>query len=513
MMMESKETPRLIMAEASLNRAKRTSALTLPALDVTRAGLIIAAVFFFVAALVGTTDPDYFWHLRTGQIIVDDLAVPTSDPFSFTLEGEHWVAHEWLGEVVIYGLQSLGGYGLALLVFASLALGTLLLTYRTSLRLGVSRGAALLFFVWAGVMTVPYWTVRPQVFTWFLLTVFIAVCLEHKAGRRNLLWLLPLLTVVWANLHLGVMFGLAVVGVYAFSQAFERAVWKQPVSLKPIVVTLGACVLATLVNPNPIELLLYPLQYIEPGNTNVEFIKEWQSPNFHNLAFAPLALAFAALLAMGVFGRRRDVFLPLLVLLFGLLTLQSVRNQPLFAIVFMLLASQRASELWGWASATLPPAPPKPHTALNLVLVGVFTGLAVMVVATSPTLQLRSEPLLDHGIQYPAAGAHFLRDNYPEARMFNHYDWGGYLINELYPRKVFIDGRSDFYGDELMYDFRTVNTVQPGWQDVLAKYDVEVMLIKDASPLSDRLDAAPETWVRVFTGDSETVFARADIAR
>jgi len=501
------------MAEASLNTKRTSSALTLPSIDVTRAGLIIACVFLLGAAFVGTTDPDYFWHLRTGEIIVENLSVPTADPFSFTKEGAHWVAHEWLSEVVIYGAVSAGGYGLALVLFASVALGALLLTYRTSLTLGASRNAAMLFFLWAGVMTFRYWTVRPQVFTWLLFAAFIAICLEHKSGRANRLWLLPVITVVWANLHLGVMFGLAVVGVYALSQTLERYIWKQQLDLKPIYLTLVACVVAMLFNPNPLELLLYPLQYIEPGNTNVELIAEWQSPDFHDVAFLPFALALLSLVAMGVFGRRRDLFLPLLVLVFGFLTLQSVRNQPLFAIVFLLVASQRASELWGWASATVQQAKPRPHSAINWVLVGVFTLLIAAFVAGSPTQQLRAEPRLDHGsVKYPEAGAHFLRDNYPGARMLNDYDWGGYLINELYPRKVFIDGRSDFYGAKLMNEFLTLSTVAPGWEEILEEHDIEVVLIKQGSPLSHRLDAEPESWVRVFTGEYEAVFARTDIA-
>jgi hypothetical protein len=501
------------MAEVSLPTKRAASSFALRSLDVTRAGLIIACVFFFGAAMVSTTDPDYWWHLRTGRLIVDKLAIPTTDPFSFTLEGKHWVAHEWLSEVIIYGTQSLGGYGLALVLFASAALGTLLLTYRTSLRLGASRQVALLFFVWAGIMTVPYWTVRPQVLTWLIFAAFIAICLDHKAARANRLWLLPLITIAWANLHLGVMFGLAVVGIYAASQAFERLIWKEQRDLKPIFICLAACVAATLVNPNPLELLLYPLQYIRPGNTNVEFVKEWQSPDFHQVLFAPLAFAMLSLVGMGAFGKRRDLFLPLLVLLFGLLTLQSVRNQPLFAVVFVLVGSQRASELWGWASAAAQRHNPEPHSALNLVLVGVFTVLVAGVVAGSPTLQLRSTPLLDSGVKYPQAGAQFLSQNYPDQRMFNDYDWGGYLINELYPRKVFIDGRSDFYGDALLKDFRTVISVTPGWEDVLKKFDIEVMLIKDRSALSNRLDAEPDSWVRVFTGAKEVVFARADIAK
>ena len=121
--------------------------------------------------------------------------------------------------------------------------------------------------------------------------------------------------------------------------------------------------------------------------------------------------------------------------------------------------------------------------------------------------------MLNHGsVDYPQAGAAFLEESYPAARMLNHYDWGGYLINEMYPRKVFIDGRSDFYGPELMNDFLALDTVAPSWESVLLKHDIEVILIKDGSPLSSRLDSETDSWVRVFTGEYEVVYARTDIA-
>jgi len=504
----------IAMSEASLPRTKRLlPALALPEVDAVRTGLIIASVFFFAFAMVGVTDPDYWWHLRTGQLIVDNRAIPSSDPFSFTLEGKHWVAHEWLSEVFIYGTQSLGGYGLLVVLFATAALGTLVLAYHTSLALGASRKAALGFFIWAGLMTVPYWTVRPQVFTWLLFAAFIAVCLQHHSGGKNRLWLLPPLMVVWTNLHLGHVFGLAVVGIYASSLVFERVVWKEQRSFKPVLITLGACIAATLLTPSPIELLLYPLEYMKPGNTNLAMIKEWQSPDFHSALFAPLALAMLSLVAMGVFGKRRDIFLPLLVLLFGLLTLQSVRNQPLFAVVFMLAGSTRVSELWGWASPVNHGPVSRGHTAINLALVSLLAATVVWILASSPNLQLHASARLEGGVGYPRDGAHFVRDNYPAARVFNHYNWGGYLINELYPMKVFIDGRSDFYGDKLMTDFRDVQRLEPGWEDVVARHDIEVFLIEDDTPLSARLDSEPDKWRRVFSGPVEAVFVRSDITK
>jgi hypothetical protein len=501
------------MAEASLPRTRRLfPAIALPQVDAARGWLVFAATLFFVAAMFSSTDPDYWWHLRTGHLIVDDLAVPTTDPFSYTAAGKPWVAHEWLSEVVIYSAQSLGGYGLALVLFTSVALGTLLLSYRTSIWLGASRRAAVLLFVWAGLMTVPYWTVRPQVFTWFLFATFIAVCLQHRANGGRQLWLLPPLMVLWANLHLGYAFGLAVVGIYAFSLGFERFVWKEERELKPVLLVLGACVAATLLTPSPVELLLYPLRYATPGNSNIAWIREWQSPDFHNPFYAPLALALLTLAGIGVFGRRRDLFLPLLALIFAGLALQSVRNQPLFAVVFVLVVSQRAAGLWSWASAAAQTAS-KPRSVLNLTAVSLCCGVLIAGVASADSTQLRSDARVDSGIDYPQAGARYLRDNYPGARLFNLYEWGGYLIDENYPLKVFIDGRSDFYGDKLMADFRNVQTLKAGWEDVLAEHDIQAFLIKTDSPLAVRLDAEPEKWRRVFTGPVEAVYVRDDLAK
>ena len=280
-----------------------------------------------------------------------------------------------------------------------------------------------------------------------------------------------------------------------------------------MLLVLGACVAATLLTPNPGELLLYPLKYVTPGNSNVAWIKEWQSPDFHSPFFWPLALSILSLAFMGVLGKRRDLFLPLLALGFAFLTLQSVRNQPLFAIVFVLIASQRASDVWAWASAAAQQPRSKPHSLLNLILVATCSVAVLYGLASSESSQLHSTARLDRGVEYPQAGAHFLRDNYPDARVFNHYDWGGYLINELHPRKVFIDGRSDFYGDGLMTDFHDIQTLAAGWEGVITQHNVEAFLIKTDSALANRLDAEPETWVRVFTGPVEAVYVRSDLAK
>ncbi len=194
--------------------------------------------------------------------------------------------------------------------------------------LGASRWAALLTFIWAAFMFGGFWVVRPQVFSWLFLALFLTIIVEHRRGRASL-WLLPPLTVVWVNLHLGVMFGLAVVGLYAVSLAIERFAWHEPHDLKKPFLVLAGCIAATMVTPQPGVLLLYPLRYMKPGNQSLQTISEWQSPDFHHSDWLPLALALLFLVGVGAFDRRRGLFFPLLTVLFAALSLQAVRNVPL----------------------------------------------------------------------------------------------------------------------------------------------------------------------------------------
>lgn len=500
------EAPRLSGAV----RARLAAALR--EFDTARLLLLLACIVLFTLSLYSSTDPDYWWHLRTGRLIIQERSVPTVDPFSYTAEGKRWVAHEWLGEVLIYGVQQAGGYAANLVLFTALAMASLLIAYRIALSFGVSRWVATGLFFWAGVISTPYWNVRPQVLSWLLLAVFLAVLVEHRGGR-NRLWLLPPLMALWANLHLGYAFGLGVVGLYALAVLAERSIWKTGADVKWPLLALAGCVAATALTPNPLEVLVYPLDYVRPGNFGVSFIAEWQSPNFHDRGHWALGLGILMFAAIGVFGRRRDLFLPGLALSFTWLALHAARNQPLFAVVFLVVTAAVMAERWQWASAAFSSgrsARERPWRNAALGLAAIV--LAVAYVDGSSGNQLHRNAEAEGGIYYPKAGAEFIRTNYPEARIFNVYHWGGYLIYELYPRKVFIDGRSDFYGDAILQSYNDVAMLRPNWQQVLDSYGVDLVLIQKDAPLSQGLAAAPDTWRLVFTGVREVIYVRETLA-
>ena len=499
------------MLSVTIQRARRLGlGLSLPVLDVRTLGSLLVYTIFAAFSLLQFTDPDFWWHLRTGQLIVDTGAIPKVDPFSFTAAGSHWVAHEWLSELLIYGVEKTVGYWGNVILFTALALSALVVMHRLLLRMGVSPRVALGLVVLGGTISLPYWTVRPQVFSWLFMAIFLHTLYLRRIDPRTPLWHLPPLMLLWANLHLSYVFGLVLLGLWVAATAAERVIWRQPHDLRVPALVFVASLAATAVNPNGLALLTYPLTYLAPGNASQRFIGEWQSPDFHSPAHWPLAVGIVTLALVGLRGRGRNLFGPSLAIVFTLMALMSARHQPLFALVLMPVMGEVLREQWHWArqEATSPPAP-HGSLAINWSILAVAALVLALFVARSPGLQLRGSPLTTGTFDYPVAGANFIRDNYPNARMFNTYHWGGYLINELYPtQRVFIDGRSDMYGDSLMEQYNRVAQLQPGWRDVLAQYDIDLVIIEEDSPLAAALAEAPD-WRLAFSDPVEAVFVRS----
>lgn len=499
------------MLPLTIQRARHLGfSLSLPALDVASLGAALLYLLFFSFGLLQFTDPDYWWHLRTGRLIVDTGSVPHHDPFSFTAAGSRWIAHEWLSDVIIYRVESAVGYVGNSILFSCLALAALFVMHRLLLKMGLSPRLALAIVAFGGVMSLRYWTVRPQVFTWLLVAVFLYTLYMYHRDGKGRLWHLPLLMLLWANLHAGYVIGLVLLGLWLAAMAAERVLWHERRDLRGPVLTLIASFAATAVNPNGVALLTYPLTYLAPGNASFKLISEWQSPDFHQPMHLPLALGIIVLVAVGVTGSGRNLFRLGLALLFTLFALQSSRHQPLFALTFMLVVGDALLERWAWARRPdQGPSAARGYPALNWSLLAMAVLAAAAVVPQMPTAQVHKAANTGGTPPYPVEGADFIRQRYPEARMFNSYEWGGYLINALYPQqRVFIDGRPDMYGDALVEEYVDVVTIQSGWQDILDKYGVDLVIIERESALATVLRESP-AWLSAFSADVEEVFVRA----
>ena len=517
--------------------------LRVPPLRLSGVAIACLLIAIFAVGLRPNTDPDLWWHLATGRYMVAHHVIPHHDVFSLTARSHRWITHEWVSELIFYGLWRLGGTPLLSLFTACIITCTFGLVYVTARLRGAPSLLAAAITLLATLAAAHTWGTgtRPQMFS-LLLTTIYALALARMFMRREPappIWM-PLLMALWVNLHGGFIFGLALLGLatagYVAGDLFEywhplvslrtrltghaplatkayltddlpgtgnqvsEPLWGEEQGADPARVDIGRCALvvvttalATLINPNGLAGALYPLSYLG-NNASTRYIQEWLPPDFHQLSYQLFA-ALAALLVVGALARLRHLRLADLLVLapFTYLAFQSVRNIGLFAV----LAAPVAAELLG----TLLPKTyrrPRPRTlvapakvVLNWLCVG---GLAIGVGFTIvPSINQHAQ---DRAVAktFPVGALAFIKRHGLPARGLDSYDWGGYLIWRWYPtRSVYVDGRPDMYGDAYMDRYVRALRGGPGWQDLLRANTLCYVLVQPSTGIAHAL-AAQHRW-------------------
>jgi hypothetical protein len=477
--------------------------------------LLVVVLFLVVFSfdLARPTDIDFWWHLKTGELIAHSGAVPRTDPFSYTAFGQPWVVHEWLWELITFFVYRQGGYALAVLLSAVLVTLTYVLLYRLLRQLGVNEILSAVLVLWAAALALPNLGVRPREVTHLFVVVFLSQLLRQRERHGGHLWILPPVMLLWVNLHGGFVLGLGLLVLFIIGGAGEW--WLSAGESPRPLLTVGlVTVAAACINPGGPRMLLYPFTYYSQNdNPSFRIVTEFQSPNFHE----PLMLLFAAgMVLFIILGIRRDrprVLDGLLAAVFTVQALVSARQVATCALVMAPLLGLVLCERFRWAGELRPVRLPRQFIVLNWALLVVLVVAGIAYAARprlSAKLQLRSEPIPG---PVPVAGAQFIEDQHLPAPVFNHQPWGGYLVYRWYPqRRVFIDGRIDMYGPTIVGDYVRIANVQPGWAEALEKYGVRTILIPKDSPLSLLL-LEGQRWQRVFQGEIEDVFVRKEDAQ
>ena len=474
--------------------------------------IIIVLCINALLYLAARPDPDYYWHLRTGQYILETRTLPDRDPFSYTAGDRPWVLHEWLAQVVMATVEGSFGYAGLVLLHGFLASLAFLLEYLLLRRLAVHYLLSAVLTLVSVIILLPFISVRPLVYTWVFLTAHLLVLVPYHrgvdGGRTGRLWWPPLLMILWANLHGGFFIGIVLTATLLAVRAVERLIWGRPNALVPLGATLLATVLATLLNPAGLQGALYPLTYLGGDNASREFITEWQSPNFHMIVWTVLLVGpILGGTALGLARANLGLWPWAVFALTATMALQSVRFIPIFGLMAIPAIAEAMRDRFAWAGAGTPRAESERGYLFNWTVVLVLGALAMIVLVRLPLSSLNSDPLSGKST-YPERGAGVISACYPGARMYNFYGWGGYLIWRLYPeQRVFIDGRADLHGAQMLTDYVTVARLRPGWDAVLEGRGVDLVIFEKDAPLSVALRFHPE-WQEAFEGPVEAVFVR-----
>jgi hypothetical protein len=453
-------------------------------------------------------DSDTGWHIRNGEAILAAHAAPVSDPFSYTRPGAEWFSWEWLSDVTLGFVHSRTGLaGVALL-----AAGAIALTAGASARLALSLGGNLFFTAAATVLllgtTSIHWLARPHLFSWLLALAFVAAAEFQRRAPSRVLYLLPFVACVWANVHGSFLLGPAILLIYAVGEWLSGNKQRQA-GLRFATAALTS-LLATFINPYGWHLHEHVFAYLQNGYL-MDHIAEYRSFNFHGDGTLYVELFLLVAIAGALLMLRQRAIAPAL-LSFAMLhmALYSARHLPTAAVLLLplcVVAFTREVENWPKWRAFVEYS--ERLRAIDDKILGFIPiALALLLSVAGVTTLSRAGSVGFSSEKFPVRAVDFIEKQGLQDRIFAKDQWGGYLIYRFAGQaKVFIDGRSDFYGQNLLETQAQLMEVKPGWVNVLKQYDVRVVLVPSDNALAGALSLTGG-WKRIYSDSIATVFER-----
>jgi hypothetical protein len=492
---------------------------------------LLAYCAVFSLAAVPPLDPDLWWHLANGRLLVALSGWPHGDVYSFSAQGNPWVMHEWLADLGVYGLFRLGGLPLLVAIFALMVAATAWLLHRILGSAGLHPTAAVALTVAGMLAGSTTWGARPQLVNALFTGVLVVLLQRYLDGRWSAFWLCPFLW-LWANLHSGFLSGVILAGLAAAGMAVDAwrgtgtVAWPR---IRRLAIAILASVALSVVNPFGIATLLFPLGTLTSpliqGN-----IQEWASPDFHTLPGQLLEAVILLMIVGLATGRvRARIHEWLWALAFLGLAFSSQRNVPLFILAGAPLYGRCAQAILQHAVAILDglaATQPAERVAVQhawlrpraTALSGLI-NIALLVIVGAGMVAYRALPNLTPSGEAAAIAASLpvgttvaLAAEPRPLRVFNYYDYGGYLVWNLFERgdRVFIDGRVEVYGAGVFRRYLAVNGLAPGWPQVLRQSGAQAVLMPTAHPLTALLAGDP-SWHRVASDQVATLFVSAAV--
>lgn len=480
-----------------------------------RSGPSVAAITFVLWALaiplvfadrLLNTDGDLASHIFLGRRVLEHgVVVPVN--WAFTVRDGVFVAYEWLAEVLLAGVESvLGLAGIVALATAliagSVALAAAYLTRR------VEPLWALPLAMAVAVLTAAHWSARPHLFSLVGLAALLCV------GTSRWRWRAPavgLLFALWANLHPGFLYGLAVYAAYLAGDAIDRR--DRGASRSNALAGIAAAA-GTLVNPLGWELHAAILHHLADRRA-FAMVDEFLPPSPATVHGALFLASLALLLALVVRARRPPPWrgsLPLALAVAAALV--AARNVPLYAVFAFPLAARPLL-----AAAADAPRSFAPELRARLVAdearattrrwVGGAAAALALAAAVSARTEVRLLPDAFSPAAFPVEAVSAARAaGLTGTRIFHEYTWGGYLLYAWPGQPIYIDGMANLFGSDLMEEYRALYEAAPGWERTLEGRQIGAVLVSPASPLAAAIRRSAGAWTVAHESDVAVLFTR-----
>lgn len=390
----------------------------------------------FLILLIGFLHPissitqDLGRHLINGQIILETQQVPKTNFFSYTYPDFPFINHHWLSEVIFYLISKVFGFNGLLIISTITVLLAFFLIFFSSLKQG--NNVAILTIISLLYLNILFerTDVRPEIFSFLFLSIFIIILYQYKEKFTKWIFLLPLIEVLWVNMHIYFVIGIAVIGLFLIDAIWEnrKTLYRRYISI--LVVIFLSSVFSTLINPNGLNGALYPLNvfqnygYSIEENQNIFFLWNY----FHKPTIIFFAIsAFLLFLGLALNFKKTKIIDWLLAIFFTVLATAAIRNLPLFAFATFIPFSNSFSNFFSKESP--------------------WTRRLLFIIIIWQLISLFSKGTFGFGEETGAKkAADFFIQNNLKGPIFNNFDIGSYLDYRFYPfEKVFVDGRPEAY--------------------------------------------------------------------
>ena len=477
--------------------------------------LIVGALIYLVFLVHGNSllaDADTYWHLAVGRWILEHGTIPVFDPFSHSMRGAPWIAHEWLSEAIFAAAYAAAGWTGPVALTALAFAGALAMLTRFLLK-EMEPVHVLMFVAFAVMLPLTHLLARPHVLAMPLMVLWTAhLTRASERGRAPSLWLLPAM-MLWANLHGSFTLGLGLTLFFSVEGVLNaRSQNKTMAAAKSWFAFAGLAFLSAMATPHGLKGILFTL-HIFGGSYALDHIAEWRSPDFH--FFQPLEVWLFVGLAVVLFQGLR---LPLtrIALLLGLLHLGLThgRNIELLGLLAPLFLAaplagqwrgrQAAGHQWANADRFFQALAQRAGKGATVLAIGGLVAATVLFVQLC-----KLQP--GEGIT-PTDAIQAARKANLTGPVLNGYNFGGYLIySGISP---FIDGRADMYGDAFLKQYAEALSLEApdGLPKILEKYRIQWTLLPPNAPAVALLDHLPE-WRRFYADKTAVVHVKESPGR
>jgi len=483
------------------------------------------AATFFISVLAGcimlgprllNMDGDLGRHLTVGSYILDSGKIPTLDIFSHTLSGKPFTPHEWLTEIIFSLANRWQGLtGVVFLTGIIIAVVWYLLSYEVIKKSGGFYFSLFVIIIGIAASSI-HWISRPHIFTYVFLFIWIKIYSSNIPIYKKCL-ALAFIMIIWVNSHGAFITGLAFIGIDILGQ-FISSIYSKSINnnihqLKnSILVFLIACGVL-LINPTGFQILGTVFNFLQNRYLTSQTL-EYQPPNLLAPSFIPFTIFMVICTYYLLRFRKRIKFVDALqIIIWCIFGIISARNIPLAIIVILPILSayygmkNNINKVINDGKTTFSRNKfINPRLAIGITLPVMISIAVLVLVLNGPGMIQRNEFL---PTRFPVKAVDYVINHPVEGKMFNEFTWGGYILYRLWPdKKVFIDGQTDFYGENLTREYADVYNGNKNYEDILKKYSVDWVIVRQNSKLANELEKTSDHWTLDYKDELTVIYTR-----